>query len=459
MATVMTITEKRTSEIRMPPQNIEAEMSTLGSLMLDKDAIFKVADFLAPRDFYKPTHGDIYDAILDLVQKREPVDIVSVTNRLQEKGKLEGVGGSSYLASLVNTVPTASHVAHYASIVRKKRMLRDLIEASQHIAELGYKEEDDVDQIIDEAEQRIFAVARGSLKQEFQAVHMALDEAWERIEQLQKGDGALHGIPTGFPDLDNYLAGLQRSDLIVLAARPSLGKTSLALNICRNIAVDHKRAVALFSLEMSKEQLVDRLLSSEANVDLWRLRTGRLREEENDFSRIRDAMSVLAEAPLYLDDSPSPTVMDIRAKARRFQSERDLGLVMVDYLQLIQGRGNIESRVQEVSEISRALKAMAKELNVPVLAVSQLSRAVEMRGPSSRPKLSDLRESGSIEQDADVVMFIYREDKVRENSDKRNIAEILIEKHRNGPTGKIELYFNEETASFRSIDKHFGDIA
>src|SRR3989344_2699122 len=342
MATVMTITEKRTSEIRMPPQNIEAEMSTLGSLMLDKDAIFKVADFLAPRDFYKPTHGDIYDAILDLVQKREPVDIVSVTNRLQEKGKLEGVGGSSYLASLVNTVPTASHVAHYASIVRKKRMLRDLIEASQHIAELGYKEE----------EQRIFAVARGSLKQEFQAVHMALDEAWERIEQLQKGDGALHGIPTGFPDLDNYLAGLQRSDLIVLAARPSLGKTSLALNICRNIAVDHKRAVALFSLEMSKEQLVDRLLSSEANVDLWRLRTGRLREEENDFSRIRDAMSVLAEAPLYLDDSPSPTVMDIRAKARRFQSERDLGLVMVDYLQLIQGRGNIESRVQEVSTMT-----------------------------------------------------------------------------------------------------------
>ncbi|OGZ95477.1 MAG: replicative DNA helicase [Candidatus Sungbacteria bacterium RIFCSPHIGHO2_01_FULL_50_25] len=446
--------ERKPVEIRMPPQNIEAEMSVLGSLMLDKDSIFKVADFLTPKDFYKPIHADIYETMSDLMQRREPIDIVSVTNRLKEQGGLDGVGGSSYLASLVNTVPTASHVAHYASIVKKKRLLRDLIDASQHIIELGYRETDDVDTIIDEAEQRIFAVARGTIKQEFQAVHTALAEAWDRIERLHKDDGMLHGIPTGFPDLDNYLAGLQRSDLIVLAARPSLGKTALALNICRNVAIDHKKAVALFSLEMSKEQLVDRLIASEANVDLWRLRTGRLREDQNEFSQIRDAMSVLSDAPLYLDDSPSLSVMDIRAKARRFQAERDLGLVMIDYLQLIQGTGRVESRVQEVSEISRALKAMAKELNVPVLAVSQLSRAVEMR-PSSRPKLSDLRESGSIEQDADVVMFIYREDKVRENSDKKNIAEILIEKHRNGPTGKIDLYFHEETASFRSIDKHY----
>ncbi len=440
----------------MPPQNIEAEMSVLGSLMLDKDAIFKVADFLIPKDFYKPIHGDIYEAMLDLMQKREPIDIVSVTDRLREKGNLETIGGSGYLTSLVNTVPTASHVAHYATIVRKKRLLRDLIETSQHIAELGYKEEQDVDHIIDEAEQRIFAVARGTIKQEFQAVHAALAEAWDRIERLHKGDGMLHGVPTGYADLDNYLAGLQRSDLIVLASRPSIGKTSLALNICRNVAVEHKKAVALFSIEMSKEQLVDRLIASEANVDLWRLRTGRLREEENEFVRIRDAMTILSDAPLYIDDSPSPTVMDIRAKARRFQAERDLGLVMIDYLQLIQGTGRIESRVQEVSEISRALKAMAKELNAPVLAVSQLSRAVEMR-PSARPKLSDLRESGSIEQDADVVMFIYREDKVRENSDKKNIAEILIEKHRNGPTGKVDLYFNEETATFRSLEKYYAE--
>lgn len=446
---------KTISEVRMPPQNIEAEMSALGSLMLDKEAIYKVADFLQPKDFYKPAHQDIYEAMLDLMAKREPIDIVSVTNRLSERGKLEEVGSSSYLASLVNSVPTASHVAHYGTIVKKKRLLRDLIETSHHIAELGYKESDDVDHIIDEAEQRIFAIARGSTKQEFQAVHAALAEAWDRIELLHKGDGLIHGVPTGFADLDNYLAGLQRSDLVVLAARPSLGKTSLALNICRNVAVDQKRAVALFSLEMSKEQLVDRLLASEANVDLWRLRTGRLKESENEFVRIRDAMNVLSDAPLYIDDSPSPTVMDIRAKARRFQAERDLGLVLIDYLQLIHGGGRSDSRVQEVSEISRALKAMAKELNVPVLAVSQLSRAVEMR-PSSRPKLSDLRESGSIEQDADVVMFIYREDKARENSEKKNIAEILIEKHRNGPTGKVDLYFHEETATFRSIDKYYG---
>ena len=456
----MTDSKRKQSETRIPPQNTEAEMSLLGSLMLDKDAIFKVSDFLAPGDFYKPLHRDIYESMADLTQKREPIDIVSVTNRLKELGKLDEIGGTSYLASLVNSVPTASHVAHYATIVRKKRLLRDLIEASHHISELGYQETDDVDAIVDEAEQRIFAVARGTIRQEFQAVHTALAEAWDRIERLHKGDGLLHGVPTGFPDLDNYLAGLQRSDLIVLAARPSIGKTSLALNICRNIAVEQKRAVAIFSLEMSKEQLVDRLISTEANIDLWRLRTGRLRENENEFGRIRDAMNSLSDAPIYLDDSASPSVMDIRAKARRFQADKDLALVMVDYLQLIQGRGPSDSRVQEVSEISRALKAMAKELNVPVLAVSQLSRAIEMRGPASRPKLSDLRESGSIEQDADVVMFIYREDKVRENSDKPNIAEILIEKHRNGPTGKIDLYFNQETASFRSIDKHFlGDQA
>lgn len=430
-------------------------MSALGSLMLDKDAIFKVADFLSTRDFYKPAHAEIYQAMLDLFTRREPIDVLSVTTRLKEKNKLEELGGSSYLTSLVNTVPTASHVDHYASIVRKKRLLRDLIEASHHIAQLGYREADDVERLIDEAEQKIFGVARDSLKKEFFAVRDALEEAWDRIERLHKGDGALRGVSTGFPDLDNYLAGLQKSDLIVLASRPSLGKTSLALNIARNVAIEEKKSVGIFSLEMSREQLVDRLIAAEAGVDLWRLRTGKLKHEgeNSDFVRIRDAMENLSRAPIFLDDSPSPTVMEIRAKARRLQSEHDLGLVVIDYLQLIRGTNNAESRVQEVSEISRALKGMAKELNVPVLAVSQLSRGVEMRHPAI-PKLFDLRDSGTIEQDADVVMFIYREDKDKRDTDRKNIAEIHIEKHRNGPIGKIELYFHEDTASFRSLAKH-----
>lgn len=451
----LTTDGKTITELRMPPQNVEAEMSALGSLMLDKDAIYKVVDFLSSRDFYKPIHQDIYEAMLDLFNKREPIDVLSVTNRLREKGKLEEVGGSGYLTSLINTVPTASHVAHYASIVRRKRLLRDLIEASHHISQLGYKESEDVENIIDEAEQRIFGVAKDSLRQEFVVVREALEEAWERIDRLHKGDGVLRGVTTGFPDLDNYLGGLQKSDLIILASRPSVGKTSLALNIARNIAREEKKAVGLFSLEMSREQLVDRLIAAEAGVDLWRLRTGRMRDDgpENDFARVRDAMEALNNLPIYIDDTASPTVVELRAKARRLQAERDLGLVVIDYLQLINGPDRAESRVQEVSEISRSLKAMAKELNVPVLAVSQLSRGVEMRHPAI-PKLSDLRESGSIEQDSDVVMFIYREDKDKRNTDRKNIAEIHIEKHRNGPTGKVELYFHEETASFRSIAKH-----
>src|SRR3989344_1815912 len=445
-------------ELRMPPQNVEAEMSALGSLMLDRDAIFKVSDFLKPLDFYKSAHREIYEAMLDIFSHREPIDVLSVTARLREKGRMEEVGGSAYITSLVNVVPTATHVAHYASIVRRKRLLRDLIEASSYIAQLGYKEAEDVEVLIDEAEQRIFGISRDSLRQEFLVIKDALEEAWERIEKIHNNRDALRGVTTGFKELDSILGGLQKSDLVVLASRPSLGKTSLALDIARN-AARAKHAVGVFSLEMSKEQLVDRLIASEAAVDLWRLRTGHLNQQGNgdDFSRLQSAMSTLSELPLYLDDTPSPTVMELRAKARRLQSEKKLELVIVDYLQLIKGYGSPESRVQEVSEISRSLKAMAKELNVPVLALSQLSRGVEMR-PSSIPKLSDLRESGSIEQDADVVMFIYREDKVKENSERKNIAEIRIEKHRNGPTGKLDLYFHEETASFRAIEKHMENI-
>ncbi|MEK9148060.1 MAG: replicative DNA helicase, partial [Patescibacteria group bacterium] len=385
------------------------------------------------------------------------IDVLSITNRLKEKNQLDEIGGTTYLASLVNTVPTASNASHYARLVHRKRIHRDLIEASHRISELGYKEEEDLETILDDAEKTIFAVAQSSLAQEFTPVKRSLDEAWQRIEKLHAGDGALRGVSTGFPDLDNILAGLQRSDLIVLAARPSFGKTALAMDIAKNVALKENLPVGFFSLEMSSEQVVDRLVASQASVDLWRLRTGRLSDkgDDNDFVRIRDAMETLSQIPLYIDDVASPTVMQIRAMSRRLQAEHgELGLVVVDYLQLIRGHEQAENRVQEVSQISRSLKAMAKELNVPVLAISQLSRAIEMRA-DAMPKLSDLRESGSIEQDSDVVMFIYREDKVKKNTARQNIADILIEKHRNGPTGKVGLYFNEETVSFRSIAKHF----
>lgn len=433
----------------MPPQDAEAEISVLGSLMLDKDAIYRVVDALSVHDFYKPVHREIYEAVTDLTSRNEPVDVLSVASRLKEKGALDNIGGSAYLTSLVNSVPTASHVEHYASIVRKKRLLRDLIAASSHIAELGYREADNVEELIDDAEQRIFGIAKDSLKQEFFPVKHALEEAWERIDRLHKGDGALRGVSTGFSGLDNYLAGLQKSDLIVLAARPSLGKTSLALTIAKHVALEEKKAVGVFSLEMSREQVVDRLLASEAQVDLWRLRTGHLNEEQGDFTELRNAMARLAEAPLFIDDSASPTPIEIRAKARRLHARHELGLVVIDYLQLVRGHGRTESRVQEVSEISRSLKGLAKDLNVPVLALSQLSRAIEQRGGDKRPQLSDLRDSGTIEQDSDVVMFIHRKD-----PEQKHLAEIMIEKHRNGPTGKVELAFHEGSATFRQLEKN-----
>lgn len=440
----------------MPPQSIDAEMTVLGSLMLDQEAMYRVADGLTVRDFYKPGHQIIFEGMLDLFQRREPIDILSVSTRLREKNVLEDIGGSSYLTTLVNMVPTASHVVHYANIVHKKRVLRDLIDASYHISELGYREDDSVENLLDEAEQRIFSISQTSVRQEFAAVKDALDDAWERIDKIHKDGGAIRGVPTGFADLDNLVGGLQKSDLIILAARPSLGKTSLALDIAKNAALKANAAVGVFSLEMSRDQLVDRLIAAQAHIDLWRLRTGRLSSEgeDNDFVKIRDAMEELSKAPIYIDDSAMPSVMQIRAMARRLQAEHGLDLIVIDYLQLIKGNGYTDNRVQEVSEISRSLKALAKELNVPVLALSQLSRAVEMR-TSAKPKLSDLRESGSIEQDADLVMFIYREDKSKENSDRKNIAEILVEKHRNGPTGNIELYFNSEQTSFRSVTKHY----
>jgi len=426
----------------------------LGSLMLDKNAILKVVDFLQPRDFYKENHQQIYQAMIELFERREPIDLLSVSSRLKEKGGLQEIGGSSYLTELINSVPTASHVLNYAQIVQKKRILRDLIEASHEIGLMGFDETEDVEVLLDRAEKRIFSIAQKSLTQNFLPIKEGLEEAFERIERLSRHEGKLRGLPTGFTDLDHILAGLQRSDLIILASRPALGKSALALDIARHIAVSQKIPVGIFSLEMSKDQIVDRLLAAQAGIDLWRLRTGRLslEGEDNDYLRIQQALGVLSEAPIFIDDAASSNVLQMRAMARRLQAEVGLGLIIIDYLQLIEPRNPNESVVQQVTEISRALKSLARELNVPVLALSQLSRAVEQRSPQI-PRLADLRESGSLEQDSDVVMFIYREDKYRPDTLRKNIADIIVAKHRNGPPGKVELYFDEQRVSFRNLEK------
>jgi replicative DNA helicase len=439
---------------KIPPHNRDAEMAVLGSIMIDRNAIVRVLDMLTPQDFYLPEHGLIYRTMVDLFEKNAPLDILSIQTYLQEKGILERIGNPSYLASLINSVASPASIAHYATIVNKKRVFRDLLSAAHSITELGYQEGEDVEHVLDEAERHIFSISQHSLRQRFAPVRDALAEAWDRIDMLHKGTGVSRGVPTGFEKLDNILSGLQKSDLVILAGRPSFGKTSLALDIARNAAVKHKIPVGIFSLEMSTQQVVDRLISAEAYVDLWKLRTGRISEETNDFQQINDALSRLAEAPIYIDDAASSNVLQMRAMARRLKSEVDLGLIVVDYLQLMQPRTQSDNIVQQITEISRSLKQLARELDVPVLALSQLSRAVEQR--RDKPRLSDLRDSGSIEQDADVVMFVHREDKMkRDGTSRPNVAEILVEKHRNGPTGMIELYFNQGTTSFSSLDESF----
>lgn len=446
---------------KLPPQNIEAEEHFLGCLLIDKDAIIKVADIVNEEDFYKDGHRILFETIKELYSRHEPIDIVTVTNKLEEKKKLKEMGGRSYLANLSNAVATSSHVVHYANIIQRKATLRRLITAASKIAEAGYQEDDDIDRILDEAEQRLFGVSRKYLKNAFLPIDSLLNEAFDRIDDLHKQSGKLRGLPTGFPDLDNVLAGLQKSDLIILAARPSVGKTSFALDIARQAAIISKEAVGIFSLEMSKEQLIDRMLCAQAGVSLWKMRTGKLsdRDEDNDFSRIGSAMGQLSEAPIYIDDSANCSIMEIRTKARRLQMEKKLGMLIVDYLQLMEGRGKYgDNRVQEVSEITRGLKGIARELNIPVLALSQLSRVVEQTKPAI-PKLSHLRESGSIEQDADVVMFIYRKAADRNynfdelSMEERNQAEIHIAKHRNGPTGKVNLFFDENSVNFKNLSK------
>jgi replicative DNA helicase len=449
---------------KMPPQNLEAEQSVLGSLLIDKDAITKIADRLNPQEFYKDGHRIIFESIIELYSSKEPIDLLSLSTKLEEKKFLDKIGGRSYIVSLTNSVPTSANIVHYAKIIRKKAILRKLISTASEINEMGYEEDEEVDKLLDQAESKLFSISEGFLKPEFSSIKSLLSEAFDRIDDLHKEKGKLRGVPTGFIELDKKLAGLQKSDLIILAARPSMGKTSLALDIARQIAVKGKTGVGIFSLEMSKEQLVDRMLCAQAGVNLWKLRTGNLSDQEvpgkeSDFSLIGHAMGDLSEAPIYIDDTPMTNVMEIRTKCRRLQAEHNIGVVVIDYLQLMEGRAgaNPDNRVNVVSEITRGLKAIARELNVPLLALSQLSRQVEQR-PRAIPKLADLRESGSIEQDADVVMFIYRDEMYKKDTDRPHIADIMIQKHRNGPTGNIALFFDETTASFKNLEQKVEEL-
>lgn len=441
---------------KIPPHNLEAEEAFLGSVLIDPDALIKVADIVSSDDFYKHSHRMIMEAMLELYNNREPIDILSLSNKLEEKDKLKDIGGRSFLASLANAVPTAVNITNYGHIIQKKATLRRLISSATEISQLGFSENDEIENVLDKSEQLLFNVSQKHLKQNFVPIKNIISDAFDRIDEIHRDKGALRGVRTGFNDLDGLLGGMQKSDLIILAARPSMGKTSLALDIARNVAKQNV-PVGLFSLEMSKEQLIDRLLCAEAGVDLWKMRLGKLsdKEQDSDFPRIGQAMGILSEVPLYIDDSPACNIIEIRTKARRLQLEHNLGLLIIDYLQLMEGR-RTDNRVLEVAEISRVLKQIARELNIPVLALSQLSRAVEMANPPI-PKLSHLRESGSIEQDADVVMFVYREDYYNKETQRKNITDIIVSKHRNGPTGQLELYFDQTKASFKNLEKKFSD--
>lgn len=430
---------------KLPPQNIEAEQSLLGALLIDKDAIINIAEILDPTHFYRAEqHGQIYSCILELFEKREPIDLITVTEKLKQKGVLDKVGGVAYLTELINIVPTAAHIESYARIIKEHALRRALIANSTKFIDQAYDGDIDISQIIESSEQSIFALSQQHVKRDFTQLRDALAESFDRLDELQKSSGKLRGVPTGFRDLDSKLAGLQESNLIIFAARPGQGKTSFVLNVAKHVAVNAHLPVGIFSLEMSQEELVDRLLVTEAGIDSWRLRTGNL--DDKDYEKLSHAMGRLAEAPLFIDDTPGSSLSEIRTKARRLQSENGLKLIIVDYLQLIHGR-NLENRVQEVSEISQGLKNLARELKTPVLAVSQLSRAVEARG-TRKPQLADLRESGAIEQDADVVMFIYRDD-----PENMELVKLDIAKHRNGPTGEIELIFKAEQVQFFGMER------
>lgn len=438
---------------KIPPQNIDAEVSLLGSVLIEDEVITAIADKIFPGDFYDKRHGTIYAAMVKLCEKHQPVDLLTLSNALKDNDELEDVGGSSYLTELTNAVPTAAHAEHYADIVAEKSMRRKLIKASEDIVNLSFGDgASSVQEILEQAEKRLFAVSQQTTKQDLVSIEQILADGFDRLDELHKNKGRLRGVRTGWKDLDNMTAGLQRSDLIILAARPAMGKTTLVGNLIQNVATHEKQAVLFFSLEMSKDQLVDRMLASESGVDAWNIRTGNLTDD--DFEKLGAAMGSLSEAPIYIDDTPGITVLEMRTKARREAQKHPLGLIVIDYLQLMSGSrgGGDFNRVQEVSEISRGLKLIARELNVPVIALSQLSRSVESRSPQI-PQLSDLRESGSIEQDADIVAFLYREDYYNPETDRQHIADLILAKHRNGPTGRIELYFHPEKLKFLSLDK------
>lgn len=444
---------------RVPPQSLESERALLGALLLKPDALHDVSDQVKADSFYAEKHRTIYSAMRELSDRGEPIDQLTLSQRLQDQGLLERSGGRSYLAELAGSAPAPGNFSHYAELVSRKYLMRSLIDAAYSINEAAYDEARDTLEVLDEAEKSIYAIGNASAAHKFVAISDTIHLAWDRIEALSKREGGIRGVPSGFPVLDNLLSGFHPSDLVILAARPSVGKTSFALDIARNAAVKHDVPVGIFSLEMSSEQIIDRMLSAESFVNSWDLRTGQVKGEEN-FNRIRDALETLSKAPIFIDDKPGNNILAMRAVARRLKRERGIGLIVVDYLQLMaptQTKAS-DSMVQQVTEISRSLKNLARELEVPVIALSQLSRDVEKRG--GKPRLSDLRDSGSIEQDADVVMFIHREDKNNKESDRTGIAEILIEKHRNGPTGIVELFFDDKRTSFQSLDSSgYGGLA
>lgn len=436
---------------RVPPQNIEAEQAVLGAILIENEALYTAMEKIRPEDFYKQSHQKIYAAIVELAEEQEPIDLVTVTSKLSDKQELEQVGGVRYLTELANAVPTAANVDYYAEIVEEKALLRKLIRTATEIVSSGYSGAEDVKELLSEAEQRVMEISNRKNSSGFIAIKDVLMDVFDRVEQLFNNKGGQTGIPSGFSDLDRMTSGFQRSDLIIVAARPSVGKTAFALNIAQNVGIRTGETVAIFSLEMGASQLVQRMLCAESNVDATRLRTGEL--EPEDWEKLTMAIGTLSEAKIFIDDSPSITVMDIRSKCRRLKQEQGLGMIVIDYLQLIHGRGrSSENRQQEVSEISRTLKAIARELDVPVIALSQLSRGVEQR-QDKRPMMSDLRESGSIEQDADIVAFLYRDDYYDQESEKKNIIEIIIAKQRNGPVGTVELVFLKNYNKFVNLDR------
>ncbi len=435
---------------KIPPHDETAEQSVLGAILIDKDAMVDVAEFLRPNHFYKDAHGQIFAAMLELYEEHEPIDVVTVTAQLKKNGKLKDIGGASYLSDLLNTVPTSAHAERYGRIIQENFTKRQLIEAASVIADMAFREEGSAGAIVDKAESEIFAISQAATRRDFIAIKDALAASFDRLDELHKKAGGLRGVPTGFTDLDNKLAGMQDANLLILAARPGTGKTAMVLNIAQHVSVKEKTPVGIFSLEMSKEELVDRLLVSQADIDAWRLKTGKL--SDDDFTKLSEAMGELAEAPFYIDDTPGMNIIEMRTKARRLQVEHGVKLIIVDYLQLADSGRHFDNRVQEVSIISQSLKNLARELRIPVLACSQLSRAVEVRG-TKVPELSDLRESGSIEQDADVVMFIYREETDQLAWGEQIPTKLRIAKHRNGPLGEIDLIFRGDRIRFHSVER------